>query len=141
MSSQGAPFLGLTLIPSCHAKHIPMEWLVDTGSPWTVVSPKDAQLLNIPVSKLPKATETPNIFLCGSKFERHMLGDVTLGVIDADGKGTKISFPKITVLGSTHNSDIAMHMPSILGCDFLTFHKFTLHFNPSNNEGYIENSE
>jgi len=133
----------ITVMPhGVHARPVPIKFLVDTGSPWIAISPKDAIKLNIPILRLPKAAEHKTIVFAGDKFERRLLSNTDLYLRDEKGEVIKINLDSISVLKPTKRiSEKIKHIPSVLGCDFLTTSKFRLCFDPSNEEGFLEKDE
>jgi predicted aspartyl protease len=125
-----------------HARPVLIKFLVDTGSPWMAISPQDAIKMNIPVSRLPKAAKYKVIIFANNKFERRLLSNVDLYLKNEKGETIKINSKSTSVLNSTKIlSEEDKHIPSVLGCDFLTINKFRLVFNPSNKEGFFEKDD
>lgn len=65
---QYMPYVSIT-IRAPRVRPIPVEALVDTGSPWIAITPKDILRLNISIKRLRKATDFPEVSLGGHKFE------------------------------------------------------------------------
>ena len=106
------------------------------------ISPQDAIKMNIPVSRLPKAAKYKVIIFANNKFERRLLSNVDLYLKNEKGETIKINSKSTSVLNSTKIlSEEDKHIPSVLGCDFLTINKFRLVFNPSNKEGFFEKDD
>ena len=63
---------GFISVRARRVRPIPIEVLVDTGSPWISITPKDVMILNISISALKRATDYPEIALGGFKFWRYL---------------------------------------------------------------------
>lgn len=57
-------FIGIRA-PKYRIRPKPILTLVDTGSPWTAITPYDAMMLNLPLSALKAATDYPTIVFAG----------------------------------------------------------------------------
>lgn len=134
---QWMPFISIT-IRAPRVLHIPVEALVDTGSPWIAITPKDILRLNISIKRLRKATEYVNVSLGGHKFWRYQL-KATVALKDEEGKLINVNLP-ISVLWPTKKKwpDEIRDIPSVLGSDFLTIGRFYLHFDPSKQTAFLE---
>jgi hypothetical protein len=121
---------------SVHARPILIEFVVDTGSPCTLISFNDAKRLNIPISRLSKVN--PNVSLGSRKFERYVLPDVDLCLKDEKGGIIKIKSNSLTVLKPTTRLTQGSMTPSILGWDFLLSNNFRLVLDAPNEESYLE---
>lgn len=120
---------------------VPIEALVDTGSPWISITPKDLSKLNIPVKRLKKAAKYTIVSLGGYKFLRYQLGG-TVYIKNEGGKMLGVNLP-ISVLWPTKKkwpADVK-HIPSILGSDFLRVGRFHLHFNPSKEKAFLQRED
>lgn len=131
------PFAFVT-IRAPRVRPIPIDVLVDTGSPWIAITPKDILRLNIPIKHLKKATKHVTVSLGGFKFWRYEMGG-TVYIKDEKGKATGVKLP-ISVLSPTAKKwpEQIKHIWSILGTDFLTVGEFHLHFSPSEQIAYLE---
>lgn len=118
---------------------IPIWAMVDTGSPWTAITPYDAMMLNIPFSALEKAPKYPVCLFGGHKFWRLLLTDVDLRIRDEMRKMVPFDLPSVSVLNPTKKipPDEFKGAPSVLGNDFLDTKGFCLHFNPSKREAFL----
>lgn len=134
---QWMPFISL-VVRATHIRPIPIEALVDTGSPWIAITPKDVLRLGISIKRLKRATKYPIVSLAGHKFERYLLKG-TVFVEDEEGQIVRIDMP-ISILWPTKKRwpDEIKEIPSVLGIDFLTIGRFQLHFNPSKKIAYLE---
>ena len=71
----GAPsFWVYTRLVARRIRPIPIRLLVDTGSPWTALAPRDWKLLGLTPRILNKATKYPRIGYAGYNFERYITG-------------------------------------------------------------------
>jgi hypothetical protein len=117
-----------------------IEALVDTGSPFTVLSPTDALRLKLPITTM--RTGSP-VSLAGFRFLNHPLEKANLNFKKEDGQYYQVEM-KIGVLVPTKTDKAALeavkHIPSLIGNDFLEDHKLSLVFNPSAKVAFL-NSE
>lgn len=120
---------------------LPIEVLVDTGSPWIAITPKDILRLNISIKHLKKATKYVTVSLGGHKFWRYQLRG-TVHIKNEEGKVIDVNLP-ISMLWPTVKKwpNVIKHIPSILGSDFLRVGKFSLHFNPSKEIAFLEKED
>ena len=126
--------------PKYHIRPAPVEVLVDTGSPWVAIAPKDSARLNIPIKALERASEHPRIAFAGYSFWRYLMRDVTLHFRDEEENIIAMDLPSISVLTpivKAPPSEIK-HIPSVLGNDFLGVGSFSLRFDPSKNIAFLE---
>ena len=136
---QWMPYI-VFLIKANRVKPMSIEALVDTGSPWLAITPKDCLRLNIPISHLIKSAEWPTITLASFKFYRYVFPTTNICLKDEKGKLFNFKFP-ISVLWPTKKKwpDQIKDIPSVMGSDFLTFGKLHLHYDPSNQTAFLEN--
>ena len=64
--------------PKYHIRPMPIWTLIDTGSPWTSITPYDAMMLKIPLSVLKPNRKYPYVLFASHKFERLSLTHITL---------------------------------------------------------------
>ncbi|MFH0862742.1 MAG: retroviral-like aspartic protease family protein [Candidatus Altiarchaeota archaeon] len=125
-------------IRSCRVNPVPIRVLVDTGSPWLAISPKDAKQLNMPISSLTKPKESPKIWFGGHIFYRLLLDDVTIHLKEEDGEIVSVEMPSVSVLQPTKKAEEVNKLPSVLGCDFLRVGNFSLFFDTGKQAGFLE---
>ncbi len=135
-------FIGLRS-HSYHIRPMPIWVLVDTGSPWTTITPHNAMKLNIPTSALKVDTKYSKIVFAGNKFWRLILPNVGLRIRDETGKTITFDLPSISVLKPTKKipPEEFRGIPSVLGNDFLNIKGFYLHFNPSKEKAFLFSEE
>jgi len=122
-------------------RSIPIEFWVDTGSPWIAIAPRDVKKLNISIPALKKPEKFVTILFAGSKFWRYLLGNASMYMFDETGKIVKVDLPTVSVLWPTKGKPGEFDsIPSVLGCDFLTIGNFQLHFNPRKMIGFLESN-
>jgi len=116
-----------------------IDALVDTGSPFTVLSTKDIMTSRLSIKTMQRG-ET--VSLAGFRFFDFPIKEPTLYFRDQDGKLLKIDLPLIGALIPTKidktTLDEVKHIPTILGTDFLEEQRFTLSFNPSGRIAFLE---
>lgn len=116
-----------------------IEALVDTGSPFTVLSTVDALKLRLPIKTMRKVEP---VYLAGFTFFKATLGNSSMTFRTDDQKTLKIQFNNMGVLIPTkldpNQLEGVKHIPSIVGNDFLEQEKFGLYVNPSTKVAYLE---
>ena len=115
-------------IPSMHVARS-LSSVVDSGSPFTSISTRDAITFGLPIKNWQKGEMAQ---LAGFKFYRHPI-EATLSFKDAESK--IISFnSSVNVLVPTKidKSTIreVQNIPSLLGTDFLEDNGITFSYNP-----------
>jgi len=117
----------------------PIEFLVDTGSPWIAMAPRDVKKVNISIPALKKPQKFVTILFAGSKFWRYLLENASVYVLDETGNLVKVDLPTVSVLWPTKGKPEEFDsIPSVLGCDFIALEEFQLHFNPSKMIAFLE---
>ena len=131
------PFVTFFLRTPHFAK--PVDALIDTGSPFTVLSTNDVLSSRLPITKM-QSGET--VSLAGYRFFNHQIRDATLSFRTETDELFKANLPSIGSLVPTKldkkTMDDVKHIPSIIGNDFLEEQKLVLYFNPSIREVYLE---
>ena len=130
-------FLNFTVWGIPHTKAIPINALVDTGSPWLAISPKDRKLLGIPQNYLRTAEQFINIRFAGHKFRRLVTKRTEIHVLNEKNRVVKLSMPFISVLKATKNRDEIDMIPSVIGMDFLSKNNLSLVYKPKKREAYL----
>ena len=119
-----------------------IEALIDTGSPFTVLSTVDALKLKLPITKMRKGE---SVHLAGFHFFSFPIKNPSIRFRTEDAKSLKIDLPKIGVLIPTKISKKTLqdvkHIPSIIGNDLLEEQGFALYFNPTAKIAYLERAE
>lgn len=113
---------------------------VDTGSNETFISESDALRMILPINKL---SFSKHIRMGGSVFELRTLPNIEIKFKNDEGKLETIKLDTLVALSTKKDQkskQIAQSFPSILGTDFLSSNKFSLHFTPHKNEAYLERS-
>jgi len=137
--NQWQPFILLTIVAP-RARPTPIEALIDTGSPWMALAPKDLLRLNISRKHLQKPRKHIIISFAAHKFNRFELRSVSVRMKNEKGGIVTFNLPSISALWPTKKKwpDEIKHIPSVLGTDFLTTTKLGLHFNPSKEIAFLE---
>lgn len=115
-----------------------VEALVDTGSPFTVLSPIDALKLKLPITTMRSGSP---VFLAGFRFLCHQLPKTHINFKMDDGQYFGVDRAMGVLVPTKINPQTlkaVQHIPSLIGNDFLEDQKFTLVFNPSSNLAYLE---
>jgi len=128
-----------TIKAPCVRRPLPTEFIVDTGSPWIALAPRDVTKTNIPIAALKKPKQYLTILFAGAKFWRYLLENATVYLLDESGKMVTINLPTVSVLWPTKGKPEEFDaIPSVLGCDFITRGEFCLHFDPSHTRAFLE---
>lgn len=110
---------------------------MDTGSPYTSISPRDALSWHLPITHWQKG-ET--VYLAGFKFYRHPL-EATLSFKDSDARVVKFR-SSVVVLVPTKIDRTTLaetqSIPSLVGTDFIEEQGLTLVFTPHSLQAYFE---
>lgn len=116
-----------------------IDALIDTGSPFTVLSPKDIMSSRLSLKTMQRG-ET--VSLAGFRFFNYPLKEVTMFFKDENRNLLKIELPLMGALVPTKidekTLDEVKHIPTIIGNDFLEDQHFTLTFNPSERVAFLE---
>lgn len=115
------------------------RFVFDTGSPYSFLSEKEVLRLQIPIKCRVIAGE---VDFGGSRFSRVYLPPVTLHLLQED-KIRYVSFDVHlkalkTMKQSLEKRRTAQSLPSVLGMDFLTEQKLSLHLFSSEKIAYLE---
>lgn len=128
--------------PKYHINPSSIKFYVDTGSPETFLSERDALRLNVPISKL---SFNKHIRIGGTTFEALKMEDIILYFKTEDSKTEMIRLPLIQIINGSKQSEEermkALSTPSLLGTDFLLKNKFALYCNPYKNVAFLEKIE
>ncbi len=126
--------------------HGQIKFIVDTGSPLTILSEGDALRLHIPLNSLRDVPdEKKHIYMGGSVSELKLIPkEVKLGFRNDKNEMEYITLPNFCVAVGTKKDEkykqISQGSPSILGLDFFEQQKFLLHIDTSKNNMFFENS-
>lgn len=113
--------------------------LVDSGSPWTVITPSGVKLLKISIKSLPLASQYPTIWFAGYTFQRFLLKNVNIYIMDENKKPQCFNMSEISVLEPTKKVDLTRFPEQMLiGCDFLYIHNMSLFFHPKKSIAYFK---
>jgi hypothetical protein len=117
-----------------------LEFMIDTGSPFTVIAPKDLLKFRIVLRSLSRAGGSI-VSVAGFKFRRHEMGEIDIRLRTAK---SFISFKSslFSMIAPTKLSDMEDNrlqaIPSILGNDFLEDHNAAVYFDPATLEAYLD---
>jgi len=117
--------------------HIRTHVLLDTGSPFTPITPKDYMRTRLRVT----ASSSEPCYLAACKFSRIPVGkDVVYKFQTDDNKLIKIGFDGVIYLVPTQDSNVdrVKSIPSILGIDFIRANGLRFVTEPHNDIAYIE---
>lgn len=105
--------------------------LIDTGSPFTVLSPLDALRFRLPINSMRKGY---SVKLAGFNFFKYPLNNTTFSFKTQCPKGKYFDVSDFGVLVPTKKglmkNKFIMAIPSIIGINFLEEHGLSLFFDP-----------
>ncbi|MFH1821830.1 MAG: retropepsin-like aspartic protease [Methanobacteriota archaeon] len=143
--------------PSPHAKFVlrwpnyrvwntPLEALVDTGSPFTALSTRDAERFQISFKNLNRDQRLTSIGLGGAKFVPRVAKNAELIFIDEGGKRHPIKHEKLYVLEPDLPRKLWLEkgvyrFPNIIGMDFVKKWKARLSIDPKEDNFTMEFQE
>src|SRR3989344_5277501 len=121
-----------------------IKFILDSGSPDTIIGTMDASRLNIPVANLPDTDSDKQVVgLDGAIISLKLIKNANLVLIDDKGSSIKIILP--IYVNSKHIQKIrgqeTQGNPSVLGVDFLLKNKFKFIFDPYKKEAYLEKED
>lgn len=124
-------------VPNLHARPEIVDFVLDTGSNRSFIGCHDCAILNLPVGKT-KFIE--HMRIGGSVFSLHALPTITLAFESDQGKALIHAEFHIAVPTKKSKSafEEALHLPSIIGLDFLREHSMSLYAHPAENEAYLQ---
>ncbi|MFH1365092.1 MAG: hypothetical protein ABIH28_00720 [archaeon] len=112
-------------------------FILDTGSPETILGFADARRLQIPFNSLSKGRI---VELGGKKHQGYLFNRLTFKFLSEEGKVVEEEFP-ITVIKLTSQKDTSTDIPTIIGMDFLKEKKYVLYCDVSGDVAYLEKKE
>ena len=113
--------------------------LVDSGSPWTVITPSGVKILKISIKSLELASRYPTIWFAGYTFQRFLLKNVNIYIMDENNKPQCFKMSEISVLEPTKKVDLSRFPEQMLiGCDFLNTQNMSFFFNPNKSIAYFK---
>lgn len=116
-----------------------VNFVVDTGSPYTFLSEKDAQRLRIPVKALNPDKELSG--LTGKNFVILMFRSGSFTFLAEEGKRYTTKWPIRLRTYAGMGTIIQQEYPSILGTDFMKSNKFILRYDAGNDAACFEVKE
>jgi hypothetical protein len=123
--------------------HGGFEAFIDTGSPWTTLSLKDAKrIMGRHIPRLSRNTPR-HIKIAGETVNSYPIENVSYHLRNEDGESSTFNSPQIYLLKSTTSGRrSAMDtLPSIIGMDFLIEHNLAIYFDPAHKKAYLETTE
>jgi len=115
-----------------------VSFVIDTGSPYTFLSERDAEKLKIPLKEL--ETDKKLIGLGGKPFELLFFRHGKFNFRTEEGTIHSICW-SIRLRNYAEQQKYREELPSILGTDFIKDNKFVLYYNPSRSIAYFEREE
>jgi hypothetical protein len=139
-----SPFVKLVLRwPRYRVFGAVIEALVDTGSPFTALAPRDAQRLQIPFSKLDRHPHLPVISYAGFSLIPRFAKDARLIFKDEQGARHEIKHEPIFILEPNFPRSLweergVFWLPNIIGMDFIRKWRVKPHLDPYLDEFVLE---
>jgi len=131
------PFVTFFLTSSHINKAI--DAIVDTGSPYTVLSTNEILGTRLPIHTMQKGEM---VALAGHRFFRYLINNVGMNFRTETGELFKTKLSSIAALVPTKLDKKTLNdvkdIPSIIGHDFLEENKIAFYFNPSAKITYLE---
>lgn len=126
--------------PKLRITHRYIEFVIDTGSPYSFLNETEIHRLQIPIKDRISREE---INIGGSHYQSIGLPKITMYLLTEDHPNKHVSFlTSLQVLKTTRQStekiQTAQALPSILGMDFLFEQKISLHVIPTENLAYLQ---
>ena len=132
----GRNFAFLSSIISSGRIHGIIQFLIDTGSPFTAISPRDAMRFRV------RLRGRESVRLAGFRFFKIPLGESSFTLRTEDDNAIKLTSSCLTILEPTRSDRRTIgevqSIPSILGTEFLEEQGAALYFDPSRIEAYLE---
>lgn len=118
-----------------------IKFIIDSGSPDTIIGTMDASRLNIPITSLPNSDLDKQVVgLDGATIPLKLIKDAKLSCTNDSGTSVKVIQP--IYVNSKYIQKIrgqeTQGNPSVLGVDFLLKNKFKFFFDPSSKIAYLE---
>ena len=137
MGTGSFPFVTFFLRTSIISK--PVDALIDTGSPFTVLSTNDVLSTRMSINNMQSGEP---VSLAGFTFFNHPIRNAIMNFRTEQDELFTVNVPTIGSLIPTRTDPKTMgevkHIPSIIGHDFLEKQKLALYFNPSARIVYLE---
>lgn len=116
-----------------------LPFVVDTGSPLTLIMERDAVRLGLPINSLSIST---HVKLGGALFELREIVQIHLNFRNEKDELIPIAYDKFYVARSTKRDAEALNsaysIPSIIGVNFMKEQEFTLVFAPHKHTAFFE---
>jgi hypothetical protein len=116
-----------------------IDAIVDTGSPYTVLSTNEILGTRLPIHTMQKG-ET--ISLAGFRFFKHPINNVSMSFKTETGELFKAQMLSIGALVPTKldkpTLKAVLSIPNIIGHDFMEENRVSFYFNPSAKNAYLE---
>lgn len=141
--AEPSPFIKFTFrCPRYRVWGVVLDALVDTGSPFTAITPKDSVRLQIPFSKLPRDPKLPPISFGAYKFAPRLMHGVELIFKDEEGKRHALEYYPFYALEPQLPrekwGENIYRLPNVIGIDFLKKRQIRIHLDPSLAEFTLE---
>jgi len=137
--TKGKRFAFASFLLTTHGVSKFLDALIDTGSPDTVLSTRDALSMRLPISAMRSGR---TVGLAGHSFFNHPLGGATLKFTTDDGGVYVVEMESVGVLVPTRMDSSTLEavrpIPSLIGNDLLEDYGFALVFNPRAGVSYLE---
>jgi hypothetical protein len=130
-------YLNNAVVLTTPRKIITTDFIVDTGSPETILGYTDALRLQIPLNNLPK---TNIIGIGGRKHQGYKYNRLTFKFHNEEGGIVSEEFP-VTIVKPTSEKDNVTEIPTIIGMDFLKNKKYVLFCDVAGEKAYLEKKE
>ena len=118
-----------------------IQLLVDTGSPFTVLAPRDGIRFRLPLKRYARQN-AKTVQLAGYLFKKFPLDKATLTITDEKDDPYHVTTDTVELLTPTKVNKQTMrdtqHIPSIVGLNWLTEQDVTLVYNPNRSIAFLD---
>ncbi len=132
-------YLNNAVILKTPRKFLSTIFVLDTGSPSTILGYADAFRLQIPFDSLSKSRI---IKLGGRTYQSYSFNRLTFSFRSEEGKLIEENFPASVIRPTSEKeSQELSNIPTIIGTDFLKEKKYILYCDMANNIAYLERKD
>lgn len=132
------PFVSVSIVSKSPPVRCSALALIDTGSPFTGISPKEALKSRIRM----KGAKGKPFRLAGRKFRASPLSDATLSFRTEEGEVLSFEFGDMTAFIPTKTDKDTLKeiqsIPTIIGTDFLETFGLKLYFDAKSKRAYLD---
>lgn len=134
LTTESGYLMGVMVLKTPH-KTIRTTFILDTGSPQTLIGYSDSRRLQIPFTSCDK-----NVEMGGRKYKGYLYDKVTAIFLSEDNKPIEENLGDVEVVrpNSLKEIDDVDRIPTLIGTDFLKRLKYKLFCDFAKNDAYLE---